>query len=100
MGEVKKRRRKTYGAEFKARVALEALKEQKTICEIASLYEVHPVMVGQWKKQAREGLTELFSTGRVRDDKDEEDLRGRLYQEIGELKVELDWLKKKFRLLG
>jgi putative transposase len=57
-------------------------------------------MVGQWKKQAREGLTELFSTGRVRDDKDEEDLRGRLYQEIGELKVELDWLKKKFRLLG
>ena len=100
MGEEKKRRRKTYGAEFKARVALEALKEQKTISEIASLYEVHPVMVGQWKKQAREGLTELFSTGRVRSEQDEEDLRGRLYQEIGELKVELDWLKKKFRLLG
>lgn len=100
MGEEKKRRRKTYGAEFKARVALEALKEQKTISEIASLYEVHPVMVGQWKKQAREGLTELFSTGRVRCDQDEEALRNRLYQEIGELKVELDWLKKKFRLLG
>ena len=68
--------------------------------EIAALYEVHPVQVSQWKKQAREGLADLFSTGRVRDEKDEEALRDRLYQEIGQLKVELDWVKKKFRLLG
>jgi putative transposase len=100
MGEAKRRRRKRHGADFKARVALEAIKEQRTVNEIAALYEVHPVQVSQWKKQAREGLVELFSTGRVRDEKDDEDLRDRLYQEIGQLKVELDWLKKKFRLLG
>jgi transposase-like protein len=100
MGEEKRRRRKRHSAELKARVALEGLKEQRTVNEIAALYEVHPVQVGQWKKQAREGLADLFSTGRVRDEKDEEALRDRLYQEIGQLKVELDWLKKKFRLLG
>ena len=100
MGEAKKRQRKRHGADFKARVALEALKEQRTVNEIAALYEVHPVQVSQWKKQAREGLADLFSTGRVRDEKDEEALRDRLYQEIGQLKVELDWVKKKFRLLG
>ena len=100
MGEEKKRRRKRHSADFKARVALEALKEQRTVNEIAALYEVHPVQVSQWKKQAREGLADLFSTGRVRQEKDDEALRERLYQEIGELKVELDWLKKKFRLFG
>jgi putative transposase len=107
MGEEKRRRRKRHSADFKARVALEALKEQRTVNEIAALYvedspwrEVHPVQVGQWKKQAREGLAELFSNGRVRVEKDEEALRDRLYQEIGQLKVELDWLKKKFRLFG
>ena len=100
MGEAKRRRRKRHGADFKARVALEAIKEQRTVNEIAALYEVHPVQVSQWKKQAREGLADLFSSGRVRDEKDDEDLRDRLYQEIGQLKVELDWLKKKFRLFG
>jgi putative transposase len=100
MGEAKRHRRKRHGADLKARVALEALKEQRTVNEIAALYEVHPVQVSQWKKQAREGLVDLFSTGRVRDEKDDEDLRDRLYQEIGQLKVELDWLKKKFRLFG
>ena len=94
MGEQKRHQRKRHGADFKARVALEALKEQRTVNEIAALYEVHPVQVSQWKKRAREGLAELFSTGRVRVEKDEEDLRDRLYQEIGQLKVELDWLKK------
>jgi len=100
MGEQKRHPRKRHGADFKARVALEALKEQRTVNEIAALYEVHPVQVGPWKKQAREGLADLFSSGRVRDEKDEEALRDRLYQEIGQLKVELDWLKEKFRLLG
>jgi putative transposase len=100
MGDQKQHRRKRHSADFKARVALEALKEQRTVNEIAALYEVHPVQVGQWKKQAREGLADLFSSGRVRQEKDEEDLRDRLYQEIGQLKVELDWLKKKFRLFG
>jgi len=100
MEEEKRHRRKRHSADVKARVALDALKEQRTVNEIAALYEVHPVQVRQWKKQAREGLVDLFSAGHARDEKDDEGLRDRLYQEIGQLKVELDWLKKKFRLLG
>ena len=87
--------RKSYNAAFKAKVALEAIKGQRTINEIASAYEVHPNQVTQWKKQAVSQLSEIFSNGRARADAAEEDLRNQLYQQIGQLKVELDWLKKK-----
>ena len=89
------RKRKSYTAAFKAKVALEAIKGQRTINEIASAYEVHPNQVTQWKKQATSQLGEIFSNGRVRADAAEEELRNQLYQQIGQLKVELDWLKKK-----
>ena len=89
------RKRKSYTAAFKAKVALEAIKGQRTINEIASAYEVHPNQVTQWKKQAVSQLDEIFSNGRVRADAAEEELRNQLYQQIGQLKVELDWLKKK-----
>lgn len=89
------RKRKSYNSAFKAKVALEAIKGQRTINEIASAYEVHPNQVTQWKKQATSQLDEIFSNGRARDDAAEEELRNQLYQQIGELKVELDWLKKK-----
>jgi transposase-like protein len=79
--------------EFKAKVALEALKERRSINEIAGEMEVHPVQVSQWKKIAGDGLAELFSKPRKNDAS--EALVSRLYQEIGQLKVELDWLKKK-----
>jgi len=91
--------RKRYDAALKARVALEALKGQRTTNEIGSVYSVHPNLVAQWKKQALEQLQEIFSSGRARATQEEEELRNQLYQQIGQLKVELDWLKKKSGLL-
>jgi transposase-like protein len=90
-----KRERKSYTAAFKAKIALEAIKGQRTINEIASAYAVHPNQVTQWKKQAVSQLSEIFSNGRARGEAAEEELRNQLYQQIGQLKVELDWLKKK-----
>jgi putative transposase len=87
--------RKRHSAEFKAKVALAALKGQQTLNELASLYGVHPVQVAQWKKQAAEGLPELFIGHRAAGESEAEALQARLYQEIGQLKVELDWLKRK-----
>lgn len=80
--------------EFKAKVALEALRERRTVNEIASEMEIHPVQVSQWKKVAAEGLSELFAKAKKAEAATEA-LTSRLYQEIGQLKVELDWLKKK-----
>jgi len=90
-----KRQRRQYSADWKAKVALEAIKGQRTVQEIASHYEVHPTLVTHWKKQLLEGGAEIFSNGkRVAADADEE-LRAELYQQIGKLQVEVDWLKKK-----
>ncbi len=92
--------RKRYGADFKAKVALEAIRGHRTVNEIAGQFGVHPNQVVQWKKQALSGLSEIFSNGRVRKDKSDEELRDQLYQQIGQLKVELDWLKKKTGYAG
>jgi transposase-like protein len=90
-----KRQRRQYSADWKAKVALEAIKGQRTVQEIASHYEVHPTLVTHWKKQLLEGAAEIFSNGkRVAADADEE-LKAELYQQIGKLQVEVDWLKKK-----
>ena len=89
------KQRRRFSAEFKARVAREALKEHKTIAELASEYEVHPNQITQWKKQLLEALPEVFSRRRESDRKAEEALKDRLYRQIGQLQVELDWLKKK-----
>lgn len=87
--------RKVYTADFKAKVALAAIKAQQTINEIASQYSVHPNQVMAWKKQALEAIPDSFSVQRARDAQADEDLKAQLYQQIGQLKVELDWLKKK-----
>jgi len=87
--------RKQYSSEFKAKVALEALKGLKTVNEIASEHGVHPTQIAQWKKQALEELPQIFSTRRSSSQKEQEELTASLYQQIGQLKVELDWLKKK-----
>lgn len=88
-------KRRVHGAAFKAKVVLEALKEQRTVNELAGVYGVHPSQVNQWKRQAVEGLVEVFSNGRARAEQSQEQLQQRLYEEIGRLKVELDWLKKR-----
>lgn len=87
--------RKRYTPEFKAKVALEALKEQETLAELGSRFGVHPVVVGQWKKQLREGLPQVFADRRAQTAQAEAELQALLYQQIGQLKVELDWLKKR-----
>jgi transposase-like protein len=90
-----KRQRRQYSADWKAKVALEAIKGQRTVQEIASHYEVHPTLVTHWKKQLLEGAAEIFSNSkRAAADADEE-LKAELYQQIGKLQVEVDWLKKK-----
>ena len=91
----KHRQRNNYSAEFKTKVVLAVLKGDKTINEISSLYAVHPNQVMNWKKQAVAAIPDSFSAKRVRQEKDDEDVKAQLYQQIGQLKVELDWLKKK-----
>jgi len=88
-------RRKSFTAEFKTKVALEAIKGYRTVSEIASEYGVHPYQITQWKKQALEGLPDILSDRRKKHKEDHEELISQLYQQIGQLKVELDWLKKK-----
>ena len=90
--------RRRHTAEFKAKVAVAALREQQTLNELASTYGVHPVQVAQWKKQALTGLPEVFTGRRARAVQDSEALQAQLYEEIGRLKVELDWLKRKVHL--
>jgi putative transposase len=89
-----KRERKRCDGTLKAKVAVEAIKGRRTVNEIASAYGIHPHQVTQWKKQALEQLPEIFSNGRARNQEADEELRDRLHQGIGQLKVELDWLKK------
>ena len=84
-----------FSAELKAKIAVEALKGQRTVQEIASSYSVHPTQVTSWRKQLLDFSTEAFSAGRQRSDQSAEQLKTDLYAEIGKLKVELDWLQKK-----
>lgn len=87
--------RKNYSGDFKAKVALAALKGDRPLSELSSKYEVHPSQIRQWKKKLQESLPDIFSNRRKQKIKNDEELTARLYQEIGQLKVELDWLKKK-----
>lgn len=87
--------RKRYSSEFKAKVALSAIKEQKTVNELAAEFEVHPVQISQWKKQGLDGFPGLYATKNSRSEAADDALKASLYQQIGQLKVELDWLKKK-----
>ncbi len=87
-------KRKRHGAEFKAKVALEALKGIKTASELASEFEVHPTQISHWKRQLQQGSREIFSGSQARTEQQQESAQAKLYEEIGRLKMELDWLKK------
>ena len=93
------RQRKRYSVELKTKVALEAMKGYKTANEIAMEYGVHATQIAQWKKQALDGLPSVFSTRASEQQKSEEELINTLYQQIGQLKVQVDWLEKKSRVL-
>jgi putative transposase len=92
--------RKSYPADFKAKVALEAMKGERSMVELSSRYEVHATLIGEWRKTLLARVSEIFSDGRPRKEQDDEAEKARLYEEIGRLKVELDWVKKKSGLLG
>jgi transposase len=80
---------------FKAKVAMEALREEKTSSEIASQYQIHPTQIRKWKSEAANSLVDFFSSKKKKTGMEKEEFIGQLYQQIGQLKVELDWLKKK-----
>jgi transposase len=92
---VSEKKRKSFSGEFKAKVALEAIREVKTINQIAQEFGVHPTQVGLWKKELQEQAGSLFEARRGPKPVDESASAERLYSEIGRLKMELDWLKKK-----
>ena len=90
---VDKRRR--HSDEFKAKVALEALKGVRTLSELSAAFKVHPTVIAQWKRQLIDGAAGAFNRGAQSHGKTQEELTAPLYEEIGRLKMELDWLKKR-----
>jgi transposase len=88
--------RKKYSSDFKAKVALEAIKGENTIAELASRFELHPVQISQWKKALLDGVPSLFAGKQVKEDKKEADLIDTLYRQIGQLTVERDFLSRKY----
>ena len=90
------RKRRDYGSALKAKVALEALKESEPVSALASRFDVHPNLVSQWKRRAIDDLETLFTTEAAsRRRRDEEPDQAELYEQIGRLKMQLEWLKKK-----
>ena len=90
-----KQSRRKHSPAFKAKVALEALKEEETTAEIASRFEVHPAQVRVWKRALVEGASGIFGDGQGHQKKNEEALIAQLYQQIGQLKVERDFLSSR-----
>jgi putative transposase len=94
------RKRKSHSASFKAQVALAAVKGDKTVSALASLHGVHPTLIHSWKKQLLAGAEELFESGGRKASGEHEAIEAQLYEQIGRLKTELDWLKKKAAAFG
>jgi transposase-like protein len=85
--------RTKHAPSFKAKVALEAYKEEKTSSELAGLYQIHPGLIRNWKNMLIKGVPDIFNGNGQ--DKDQAKLIEELYRQIGQMKVELDWIKKK-----
>jgi transposase-like protein len=92
-------KRKRHSAAFKAKVALEAAKQTRTVADLAKVLQVHPVQISQWKKQLLDGAESLFRDGR-RQQEDGQALQAELYERIGRLNMEVEWLKKSLARCG
>ena len=93
-------KRRRHAAAFKAKVALEAAKQTRTVAELAKAYQVHPVQISQWKKQLLDGVESLFRDGRQRERDEELARQAELYERIGRLNREVEWLKKSVARFG
>ena len=89
-------KRRKFSAQFKAKIALEAFREDATVAQLASRYNVHPNLITKWKKQAREGLTEIFGSRPSSQDSSQEAEIQQLRAKVGELVMERDFLSKAF----
>ena len=92
-----KEHRRKHSPSFKAKVALEALKEEETVAQLSSRFDVHPSQVHKWKKELIEGATAIFGSGHIQKKSDNQQLVAQLYQQIGQLKVERDFLENVLR---
>jgi len=90
--------RKRYSSEFKAKVALEAIKDQKTLTELSNQFQLHPNQITRWKKQLLDEAHNIFLIKPNNSQQQQQQLEAQLYQQIGQLAVELNWLKKKLKL--
>lgn len=90
------KKRRTFSDNFKAKVAIEAIKGIKTLAELATEYQVHPNQISNWKKLLLTNAPELFASGKTRKSRTEEEITAPLYEEIGRLKMDIKWLEKKF----
>ena len=93
-------KRKSHTAAFKAQVALAALKGDRTINELAGQFGVHPTLIHTWKKHLLQGAEAVFASGSKVDTSDAEARQAELYEQIGRLKMELEWVKKKVAVFG
>lgn len=93
-----KKGKRQHSAQFKAKVVLEALRGEAAVAILSAKYEVHPTQINKWKKAVLEALPAFFSQRLERQEQDDGALKDRLYQQIGQLQVENDWLKKKLAL--
>ena len=89
------KKRRTHSDEFKAKVAVEAVKGVRTLSELSSIFKVHPTVIAQWKRRLLDGASSVFGQSSGSGEKSEQEVTAPLYEEIGRLKMEVDWLQKK-----
>lgn len=94
------KKRRQHSAQYKFQIALEAARAEKTVSQIASEHNIHPNQVSQWKRQLLESGPEVFSRKRVQQEREQEEREAELYEQIGRLRMELEWLKKKMAPFG